>query len=193
MIKWAAVLQIMASNSLWLCCAIITSRTRCLSVWTKHRMLVIPKSLLAFITCILFSVTLDGWLSTRTYAFFHLPASALGEVFALTFRPPLLALTVRVGTSLFSDWGTCTPLRDIPWHISNVEHQFYWKTFGESVVIKQHVSWSESQNIHCILIWNVMLLRILFAVGSSGLLDFFRMCAPSPTIFTYFSWIFVSW
>lgn len=183
----------MAHKSLWLCCTIITSWTHCLSVWTKHRMLVIPKSLFAFITFILSSVTLDCWLSVRTYAFFHPPVPALGLVFTVKFGPPLIALTALVGTSLFSNWGACTPLRDMLWHISNVEHQFYWKTFGKSIVLKQHVSWSELQNTHCILIWNVMLLRNLFSVGSAGLLDFFRVCVPSHTIFRYFSWIFVSW
>lgn len=72
--------------------------------------------------------------------------------------------------------------------ISNLDYQFYWNRFGENIRLKQAVSWSELQNTHYILMWNTKLPRSLFAVGSSGLLDFFRVRVPSHAIFRYFFW-----
>lgn len=85
-------------------------------------------------------------------------------------------------------WGWCRPQDQSG--IANLDYQFCWNRFGENIGLKQAVSWSELQNTHCILMCNMKRPRSLFAVGSSGLLDFFRVRVPPPASFRYFSWNF---
>lgn len=172
-----------ASNSLRSCCAIITFWTPCQSVWTKHHMLVTPKSLFAFIMFVLLSVTHDCWLPIYTY---HAPSPALWE--ALVWRPWnsgfLLGHYSTLGYFCLFVLGYLYPLGARLWCAS------VWSRPGECGIPTWSVHFTgrfwgrEHTKTGCMMEWiakyslnfNMKLARSVLAVGSSGLPDSCRVC-----------------